>query len=60
MNHLAQTERRILNEALDALGIQARAAAKVVRRTRGTFDPRFDAQIELELHGQKGPPSGRD
>lgn len=53
MNHLAQTERRILDEALDALGIQARTAAKVVRRTRGLFDPRFDAQIELELHGQK-------
>ena len=53
MTHLAQTERRILDEALDALGIQARTAAKVLRRTRGPFDPRFDAQIELELHGQK-------
>jgi hypothetical protein len=53
MNHLVQTERRILDEALDALGTQTRSATNILRRTRGPFDPRFDAQVELELHGQK-------
>jgi len=53
MNHLAQTERRILDEAIDALGTQTGGEVKVLRRPRGLFDPRFDAQAELELHGQK-------
>jgi hypothetical protein len=53
MNHLTQTERRILDEAIDALGNQTRGEVKVMRRPRGLFDPRFDAQAELELHGQK-------
>ena len=53
MNPLAQTERRILDEALEALEAQTRGEVKVLRRPRGLFDPRFDAQVELELHGQK-------
>jgi hypothetical protein len=53
MNHLAQTERRILDEALEALETQTQGAVKILRRQRGPFDPRFDAQVELELHGQK-------
>ena len=53
MNHLAQTERRILDEAVEALGTQTQGAVKLLPRPRGRFDPRFDAQVELELHGQK-------
>ena len=53
MNHLAQTERRILDEAVEALGTQTQGAVKLLPRPRGRFDPRFDAQVELELNGQK-------
>jgi hypothetical protein len=53
MNHLAQTDRRILDEAIDALGTQTGGEVKILRRPRGPFDLRFDAQVELELHGQK-------
>jgi hypothetical protein len=53
MNHLAQTERRILDEAKEALETQTQGKVKVLRRPRGLFDQRFDAQVELELHGQK-------
>ncbi len=51
--NLNPTERRILDEALEALGAQTRGAVKLLRRPRGAFDPRFDVQLELELHGQK-------
>lgn len=54
MNHLAQTERRLLYEALEALGSQTRGAVKLLRRPRGPFDPRFDVQVELELHSRVG------
>jgi hypothetical protein len=53
VNHLPQTERRILDEAVEALGTQTGGAVKLLPRQRGRFDPRFDAQVELELHGQK-------
>lgn len=51
--NLHETERRLLDEALEALGTQTRGAVKLLKRQRGPFDPRFDAQVELELHGQK-------
>jgi hypothetical protein len=51
--NLNQTEHRVLDEALEALGTQTRGTVKLLRRPRGPFDPRFDAQVELELHGQK-------
>ena len=53
MDHLAQTERRILDEAVEVLATQTRGAVKLLPRPRGRFDPRFDAQVQLELHGQK-------
>jgi hypothetical protein len=53
MNYLAQSERRILDEALEALETQTQGAVKILRQQRGPFDSRFDAQVELELHGQK-------
>jgi hypothetical protein len=53
VNHLAQTERRILDEAMEAFETQTQGVVKVLRRQRGPVERRFDAQIELELHGQK-------
>jgi hypothetical protein len=40
---IQETERRLLDEALQALQTQ----------TGGPFDHRFDAQLQLELHGQR-------
>src|ERR1700722_1618226 len=50
--NLHGTERQLLDEALDALGLQTGGAVKVLRRERGTIDHRFDAQVELKMHGQ--------
>jgi len=53
MIHLAPVERQLFYEAIHALGTQTRGAAKILRRPRGLLDPRLDAQIKLELEGQK-------
>ena len=53
MIHLTPVERQLFYEAIDALGTQTHGAAKILRRPRGLLDPRFDAQIGLELEGQK-------
>lgn len=51
--NLHETERRLLDEAMEALGTQTRGAVKLLRREHGAFDRRFDAQVELDMHGQK-------
>jgi len=53
VNHLPQTERRVLDEAVETLSTQTGGVVKLLPRPRGRFDPRFDAQVELEPHGQK-------
>ena len=50
---IQETERRLLDEALQVLQAQTGGVAKLLRRGRGTFDHRFDAQLQLELHGQR-------
>jgi hypothetical protein len=50
--NLHETERRLLDEALQALENQTKGTVKRLRRERGPVDHRFDAQLELELHGQ--------
>jgi hypothetical protein len=50
---ILETELLLLDEALQALQTQTGGAAKLLRRERGPFDRRFDAQLQLELHDQK-------
>jgi hypothetical protein len=50
---ILDTELLLLDEALQALQTQTGGAAKLLRRERGPFDRRFDAQLQLELHDQK-------
>jgi hypothetical protein len=51
--NLHETERRLLDEALQALETQTGGAVKLLRRQHGTIERGFDAQVELKLHGQK-------
>ena len=50
--NLNQTERLLLDEAIAALATQTGGIPRLLRKERGLFDPRYDAQVELQLNGQ--------
>jgi hypothetical protein len=49
---LQDTERRLLDEALQALETQTKGTVTLLKRERAPIDHRFDAQLELNVHGQ--------